>query len=102
MTQPHNQQPAGHPQNPAQPAGASPKINLKIEAAQEQGSYANAISIHVNHNEVILDFGYMMPNQDPLTVKLVSRVNLTHSTAESLLSVLSNAMLDWRNKNKKS
>lgn len=78
------------------------KVNLKIDAAMEQGAYANAISIHVNHNEVILDFGYMMPNQDPVTIKLVSRINLTHQTGESLMNVLSNAMLDWRNKNKKS
>ena len=78
-----------------------PKVNLKIDAAIEQGSYSNAISIHVNHNEVILDFGYMLPNQDPVTIKLVGRINLTHQTAESLMNVLSNAMLDWRNKNKK-
>lgn len=79
-----------------------PKVNLKIDASVEQGSYSNAISIHVNHNEVTLDFGYMLPNQDPVTIKLVSRINLTHQTAESLMNVLSNAMLDWRNKNKKT
>ncbi len=78
------------------------KVNLKIEPAMEQGIYSNAVSIHVNHNEVILDFGYMMPNQDPVTIKLVGRINLTHQTAESLMNVLSNALLDWRNKNKKS
>ena len=80
----------------------SPQVTLKIDPTVEQGNYANAISIHVNHNEVILDFGYMLPNQDPVTIKLVSRVNMTHHTAESLMNVLSNAMLDWRNKNKKS
>lgn len=76
------------------------KINLKIEPQIEQGIFSNAISIHVNNNEVILDFGYMMPNMPETTIKLVSRVNLTHGTAESLMNVLSNAMLDWRNKNK--
>jgi hypothetical protein len=78
------------------------KVNLKIDPAMEQGVYSNAISIHVNHNEVIVDFGFMMPNQDPVTIKLVGRINLTHQTAESLMNVLSNAMLDWRNKNKKN
>lgn len=77
-------------------------VNLKIENALEQGVFSNAISIHVNNNEVILDFGYMLPNQNPVTIKLVGRVNLTHQTAESLMNVLSNAMLDWRNKQKKS
>ncbi len=75
-------------------------IHLKVESAMEQGSYSNAVSVHVNHNEVILDFGYMIPNQNPVTIKLVGRINLTHKTAESLVSVLSNAILDWRNKQK--
>ncbi|MCC6643697.1 DUF3467 domain-containing protein [Candidatus Peregrinibacteria bacterium] len=74
------------------------KINLKMDNESEQGVFSNAISIHVTGNEVILDFGYMMPNMPETTVKLVSRVNLTHRTAESLMNVLSNAMLDWRNK----
>jgi hypothetical protein len=77
-----------------------PSVNLKIDSNLEQGTFANAISIHVNNNEVILDFGYMLPNQTPVTIKLVGRVNLTHQTAESLMNVLSNAMLDWRNKQK--
>jgi hypothetical protein len=75
-------------------------VNLKIDNDLEQGVFSNAISIHVNNNEVILDFGYMLPNQNPVTIKLVGRVNLTHQTAESLMNVLSNAMLDWRNKQK--
>jgi len=79
-----------------------PKVNLKIDPTMEQGTYSNAISIHIDHNQVILDFGYMLPNQEQVTIKLVDRINLTHQTAESLMNVLSNAMLDWRNKNKKS
>ncbi len=75
-------------------------INLKVDPSLEQGSYSNAISIHVNNNEVILDMGYILPNQNPVTIKLVSRINMTHQTAESLMNVLSNAMLDWRNKQK--
>lgn len=75
-------------------------INLRVDPAMEQGVFSNAISIHVNQNEVVLDFGYMIPNQNPVTIKLVGRMNLTHQTAESLMNVLSNAMLDWRNKQK--
>lgn len=46
-------------------------VNLKIDNDLEQGVFSNAISIHVNNNEVILDFGYMLPNQNPVTIKLV-------------------------------
>lgn len=77
-------------------------LQVKVETAQEQGAYANAVSVHVNKNEVILDFGYILPNMKPTTIKVVSRMNLTHATAESFLKVLSNAMLDWRNKQKES
>lgn len=75
-------------------------IQVKVEPADEQGTYSNAVSVHVNKNEVILDFGYILPNMKPTTIKLVDRVNISHPTAESFLKVLSNAMLDWRNKQK--
>lgn len=77
-------------------------IQVKVEPANEQGTYSNAVSVHVNKNEVILDFGYILPNMKPTTIKLVDRVNLSHATAESFMKVLSNAMLDWRNKQKEA
>jgi hypothetical protein len=77
-----------------------PQVQVKIEPAMEQGVYSNAVSVHVNQNEVILDFGYIMPNVKPMTIKVVNRVNLSHQTAESFMNVLSNAMLDWRNRQK--
>lgn len=81
-------------------ANEQPQVQVKVEPAQEQGVYANAVSVHVNQNEVILDFGYIMPNVKPMTIKVASRVNITHQTAESFMNVLSNAMLDWRNRQK--
>lgn len=87
-------------QNQGQGQGQQPQVQLKIDAALEQGVYANAVSVHVNQNEVILDFGYIMPNVKPMTIKVVNRVNITHQTAESFMNVLSNAMLDWRNRAK--
>ncbi|MBD3328414.1 DUF3467 domain-containing protein [Candidatus Peregrinibacteria bacterium] len=88
----------------AQQDNAQPQNNIqvKMDPAMEQGKYANAVSVHVNKNEVILDFGYILPNMKPATIKVVERVNLSHQTAESFLNVLSNAMLDWRNKKKDS
>jgi hypothetical protein len=76
------------------------QIQVKIEPAVEQGIFANAVSVHVNQNEVVIDFGYILPNSKPTTIKVVNRVNLTHTTAESFMRVISNAMLDWRNRQK--
>ena len=81
-------------------ANEQPQVQVKLDPAHEQGVYANAVSVHVNQNEVILDFGYIMPNVKPMTIKVVNRVNVTHQTAESFMNVLSNAMLDWRNRQK--
>ena len=76
------------------------KIQVKYDADNESGTYSNAVSVHLNKNEMVLDFGYLMPNVKPTTVKIVSRVNLSHETAESLLKILSNAILDMKNKKK--
>lgn len=76
-----------------------PKIQVKYDAEMETGRYSNAVSVHLNKNELVLDFGYILPNVKPTTVKVVSRVNVSHKTAENLLKILSNAILDWKNKN---
>jgi hypothetical protein len=76
------------------------QIQIKIEPDMEAGIFANAVSVHVNQNEVVIDFGYILPNSKPTTIKVVNRVNLTHTTAESFMRVISNAMLDWRNRQK--
>ncbi|HMR00953.1 MAG: DUF3467 domain-containing protein [Candidatus Gracilibacteria bacterium] len=85
-----------------QPKTNQNSIQVKVDPETEQGTYSNAVSVHVNKNEVILDFGYILPNMKPTTIKLVDRVNLSHATAESFMKVLSNAMLDWRNKQKEA
>jgi len=74
------------------------KIQVKFDAAQETGNYSNAVSVHVNKNEMVFDFGYIIPNVKPTTIKVVSRVNVSHETAESFLKILSNAVLDLKNK----
>lgn len=76
------------------------KLTLKIKDDMEQGVYANAISVHINPNECVLDFAYQVPNtKDPL-LKLVSRVNMNHKTMESFVQIVTNALLDWKNKQK--
>jgi len=78
------------------------EIQVKLEPGMEQGIFSNAVSVHVNQNEVVIDFGYILPNAKPMTIKVVSRVNLTHQTAESFMKVISNAVLDWRNRQKEA
>ena len=77
------------------------EIQVKIDPAMEQGIFANAVSVHVNKNEVSIDFGYILPNSQPTTIKIVSRGNLTHETGESFLKVLSDATQDWKNRQEK-
>jgi hypothetical protein len=78
------------------------QIQVKLDTTQEQGQFSNAVSVHVNANEVVIDMGYILPNSKPMTIKVVSRVNMTHQTAESFMNLLSNAMLDWRNRQKEA
>ena len=75
------------------------KYKVKISEELLAGVYANAASVHFNNNECILDLAYTIPNATEPTLKIVSRVNMSHRTAESLLKVLSNALLDFKNKN---
>ena len=74
---------------------------VKISEEVESGKFVNAISVHFNGNECVLDMGYTLPNAEKPTIKIVSRANMTHKTAESFLKELSNALLDFKNKNEK-
>jgi hypothetical protein len=68
----------------------------------KSGVYSNVASVHVNNNEVVMDFGYMMPGSQTAQILVNSRVNMTHETAKSFISMLQNAMLDFQNKKNKS
>lgn len=76
------------------------EYKVLMQESVEGGVYANAISVHFNHNECIIDMAYTLPNTKEPTLKVVSRINMTHKTAESFVSVLSNALLDFKNKQK--
>lgn len=76
------------------------KFHVKIPEELENGVYANAVSVHINNNECVIDLAYSLPNNSESLIKVVSRINMSHKTAESFLNVLSNAVLDWKNKNK--
>ncbi len=79
----------------------NPQIQVKVPESLLSGVYSNAVSVTVNPNEVIVDFGYVLPNVQPTTINVVSRVNMTHQSAENFISTLQNAILDYRNKQQK-
>jgi len=74
---------------------------VKINEDMEQGVFANAVSVHFNNNECVIDMAYTIPNSPEPTIKVVSRINMTHKTAESFMKVLTDTFLDWKNKQKK-
>lgn len=86
----------------AQAAGAAGQKKVKVVVSEDAqtGIYSNAVSVNVTPNEVVVDFGYLMPGAKEPTVKVINRVNLSHRTAESFMKVFQNAMLDFMNKAK--
>lgn len=92
-------------QNQQQGAGqqqqADPAQNFQIHIDDENraGKYANAVSVHVNRNEVVLDFGYIQPGQ-ARRIDIISRLNLNHDVAKSFMTLLQDAILDFQNRMK--
>lgn len=76
-------------------------IQITVPEKARSGVYSNAVSVTINDNEVVLDMGYMIPNVRPMTIEVVSRVNMSHRTAEQFVSILQNSILDYRSKNGK-
>lgn len=90
-----NQNPGG--QSPTG-QGAQAPLQVKVPDEIQKGCYSNAVSVNVNSNEVVLDFGYLLPNTPNPVIEVVSRVNMNQRTAESFLSVLAGAMDDFKKK----
>lgn len=87
--------------NPGQQGGAQAgQQQLKVNIPDEikKGTYSNAVSVNVNSNEVVVDFGYLLPNTDQPEIEVVNRVNMNHKTAKSFLDVLKGAMEDFEKK----
>jgi hypothetical protein len=90
-----NQNSAG--QGTGQQGGQGP-LKVNLPDAVKPGTYSNAVSVNVNSNEVVVDFGYLLPNTQDPEIEVVSRVNMNHKTAESFINVLSGAMEDFKKK----
>ena len=78
--------------------GQNQQLQVKVPDDVQKGVYSNAVSVNVNTNEVVLDFGYLLPNTAAPIIEVVSRVNMNQRTAESFLGVLSGAMEDFKKK----
>lgn len=78
--------------------GANPQQDLQVKVPDDvqKGVYSNAVSVNVNSNEVVVDFGYLLPNTPKPIIEVVSRVNMNQRTAESFLQVLAGAMDDFK------
>lgn len=74
------------------------QLQVKVPDDVQKGCYSNAVSVNVNSNEVVLDFGYLLPNTPAPIIEVVSRINMNQRTAESFLGVLSGAMEDFKKK----
>lgn len=85
-------------QNPNPQGGGQPPLQVKVPDEVQKGVYSNAVSVNVNSNEVVLDFGYLLPNTPAPVIEVVSRINMNQRTAESFLSVLGGALDDFKKK----
>lgn len=90
------QQTGGQPASDQGQAGHNYQVH--IDDKTRSGKYANAVSVHVNRNEVVIDFGYIQPGQGQNRIDVVSRVNLNHDVAKSFMSLLQDAILDFQNR----
>lgn len=79
-------------------SAAQQQLQVKVPDDVQKGVYSNAVSVNVNSNEIVLDFGYLLPNTPAPVIEVVSRVNMNQRTAESFLSVLAGAMDDFKKK----
>lgn len=79
-------------------AQAQQQLQVKVPDEVQAGVYSNAVSVNVNSNEVVVDFGYLLPSTQSPVIQVVSRVNMNQRTAESFLKVLSGAVEDFKKK----
>lgn len=77
---------------------AQQQLQVKVPEDVQKGTYSNAVSVNVNSNEVVLDFGYLLPNTPNPVIEVVSRVNMNQRTAESFIGVLGGALDDFKKK----
>ncbi|MFN7161047.1 MAG: DUF3467 domain-containing protein [Candidatus Gracilibacteria bacterium] len=70
-------------------------ITINIPPHKLAGAYTNLVSITIGKNEVIVDFAFMLPAQNPPTGELVERIIMTPEVARSFLSAFQNAVLDF-------
>ena len=73
-------------------------ITISASSREALGAYSNLASITVGKNEVIIDFAFLLPGQNPPTGELVKRIIMTPEVAKNFLSAFQNAVLDFEKK----
>ena len=68
-------------------------IELQLDEATAQGTYANIAIVSNNENEVILDFAFIQPSQP--TSKVSNRIIMHPRQAKRLAVTLSNAIVQY-------
>ncbi len=77
------------------------QVSLIVPEKVRNGIYTNAASVTVGQREVIIDFGFIQPNIDPVQIEVVSRLIMSNDTARSVVSAFENAILDFERQQKK-
>lgn len=78
----------------------STEITINIPPQKLAGHYSNLASITIGKNEVIVDFAFMLPSQNPPAGELVERIIMTPEVARNFLSAFQNAVLDFEKQKK--
>jgi hypothetical protein len=82
------------------PAPQNPPVKIIVPQEIQTGKYANAFTVTVGEREIIVDFGYILPNVQPTTIEVVSRINMQADAAKTFLSTFQNTLLDFENARK--
>ena len=73
-----------------QPAGGEQQVQLMLDESGMKTSFANAYRIHTTAEEVVLDYGFNMPNPNPqgggqqLLFRVTDRVILSYPNVKRL------------------
>ena len=79
---------------PAQGQGGEQQVQLMLDESQMRTSFSNAYRIHTTAEEVVVDFGFNMPDPNPqqttpqLLFKVTDRVIMSYTSVKRLSASL--------------
>jgi len=72
------------------------KLKMKIDPANEGGTYSNIVTVLSSETEFLLDFGMFLPGSDQ--IKVGSRIIMNPRTAKQLLAAITNNIRNYESK----